>query len=198
MINKGQANSGSFITGWRDIKQCIDCKQDFMANSGIQRFCNECKSHREVCPECKGQKSIYDVTCGNSCAGKIKYRNSEKVRNAIEIGRIKAHKNASERTKRALTGKPNLSIRGNKNPNWKGGSKSIRRSTQVEELALKNWRRGVFSRDKYTCQYCGEVGGILNAHHIREWAKYPELRLELNNGLTLCIVCHKGIHRKRS
>lgn len=29
------------------------------------------------------------------------------------------------------------------------------------------------------------------AHHIRKWEDYPELRYEVSNGITLCRKCHK-------
>lgn len=58
------------------------------------------------------------------------------------------------------------------------------------------WRKKVFERDEYTCQVCGKVGGKLNAHHIREYARYPYLRYEVSNGITLCEKCHKKVHRK--
>ena len=78
---------------------------------------------------------------------------------------------------------------GSLNGNWKGGItplyRKIRNSFEYEE-----WRRKVFERDLYTCQYCGEIGGYLQADHIKPFALYPELRLELSNGRTLCIECH--------
>lgn len=52
------------------------------------------------------------------------------------------------------------------------------------------WYKNIFRRDQYTCQICGEVGGTLNAHHIRKFSKYIEHRFELNNGITLCKNCH--------
>lgn len=64
--------------------------------------------------------------------------------------------------------------------------KKIRQST-----SYKNWRTSVFQRDNFTCQECGERGGELNADHIKPFAFFPELRLELSNGRTLCIDCHK-------
>lgn len=80
-----------------------------------------------------------------------------------------------------------------KNPNWKGGimteNKKVRQS---EEYNI--WRISVFERDKYTCQDCGIIGNKLHSHHIKSFSKYKELRLDINNGLTLCFKCHKKLH----
>lgn len=59
----------------------------------------------------------------------------------------------------------------------------------------KAWRANVFSRDNYTCQKCGAHGVKINAHHKKQYAFYPELRYELSNGITLCVPCHKAVHR---
>lgn len=53
------------------------------------------------------------------------------------------------------------------------------------------WRIAVFERDHYTCVHCYKRGGILNADHIKPFAKFPELRLDISNGRTLCEPCHK-------
>ena len=59
-----------------------------------------------------------------------------------------------------------------------------------------NWRKRVFDRDNYTCQKCGQIGGTLNAHHIKHYKDYHKLRYELSNGITLCEKCHKELHKK--
>jgi 5-methylcytosine-specific restriction endonuclease McrA len=58
-------------------------------------------------------------------------------------------------------------------------------------VEYENWRKSVFERDNYTCQSCGEVGGYLHAHHIKSLSECSELSMDINNGKTLCIKCHK-------
>lgn len=81
--------------------------------------------------------------------------------------------------------------------NYKGGitpeNRAVRNSS---EYAL--WRVKVFERDGYTCQNCFQVGGTLHAHHLKGFAKYPALRFEVTNGLTLCEDCHGLIHQIQS
>lgn len=59
----------------------------------------------------------------------------------------------------------------------------------------KEWREQVFTRDDFKCQRCGQKGGKLNAHHIKQYALYPDLRFDPDNGITLCEVCHKEVHK---
>ena len=80
--------------------------------------------------------------------------------------------------------------KGDKHPNWKGGISS-EQSRVRGRIEFKLWRNAVFARDNWTCQECGKQGGRLNAHHIKSFAEYPELRFAIDNGKTLCYKCHK-------
>lgn len=58
----------------------------------------------------------------------------------------------------------------------------------------KRWRKSVYSRDKFQCQWPGcESRKKLNAHHIMKWADNPGLRYNVDNGITLCYLHHKMI-----
>ena len=87
-------------------------------------------------------------------------------------------------------------MRGESNPRWKGGieNKEIRNDKKEHS----SWRRRVFARDKHTCQKCKlfpKLKGQLNAHHLIPWSVNFYLRYNINNGLTLCISCHKEVHK---
>jgi len=77
--------------------------------------------------------------------------------------------------------------------NWQGGidekARGVRHSYRYEK-----WRQSVFERDDHICQECGESDCELHAHHVFEFVNYPEHRLEVWNGLTLCRDCHEKIH----
>lgn len=90
-----------------------------------------------------------------------------------------------------MKGRHNIKISGKNHWNWQGGKGSeylaIRKS-----LEYKQWRESVFKRDKYTCIKCGDNRGHnLNADHIKPFSLFPELRLVLENGRTLCESCHR-------
>lgn len=78
---------------------------------------------------------------------------------------------------------------GPNNHNWRGGTSSENDKIR-KGASFRIWREQVFDRDDYTCQICGEKGGILNADHIKPFSLFPELRFELSNGRTLCKKCH--------
>jgi len=75
--------------------------------------------------------------------------------------------------------------------NWVTDRSLIR---DTKQPWVPHWRNAVFRRDRYTCQSCGERGKQLNAHHVYSWKHFPERRIFLDTGITLCIDCHVGYH----
>lgn len=83
-----------------------------------------------------------------------------------------------------------MGSKGSKNSGWIDGrtpdNKRIRMSVEY-----RLWREAVFARDNFTCVNCGKRGGNLHADHIKPFSLFPELRLAIDNGRTLCVPCHR-------
>lgn len=84
---------------------------------------------------------------------------------------------------------PMYGLKGELHPNWKGTTPA--NTLMRNSVEYKEWRSQVFQRDDYRCLDCGERGGDLQADHIYPFATYPRLRLDINNGQTLCVPCHR-------
>ena len=96
----------------------------------------------------------------------------------------------SEKTKEKLS---NLN-KGEKSHLWKGGitEKNLKIRNSIE---MRLWREDVFERDNWTCQKTKIKGGKLCSHHIQNFAEFPELRFEVDNGITLSEKSHKEFHK---
>jgi len=125
---------------------------------------------------------------------KCKYCSAQAKRN-IKDGRNKGFYRTcgSKECTTAHYRDPDISVKkakplGKEHYKWKADRKLIKRPICSAE-GMK-WRRQVFERDNYTCKECGQRGRQLNAHHIFSYKYFPELRFELDNGITLCVLCH--------
>jgi len=55
----------------------------------------------------------------------------------------------------------------------------------------KEWRKSVCDRDGWKCKINNcDCNGRLEVHHILGFTEYPELRYDINNGITLCHYHH--------
>lgn len=90
------------------------------------------------------------------------------------------------------TGKPNTG-------RFEKGSTPWNKKTDDGRTSLKSleWIKKVLKRDNHTCQKCYVMHKKMNAHHIKPWNRYPELRFDLDNGMTLCNSCHSALHGKK-
>jgi len=164
-------------------------KRLILSRLGKPRF-----SGGKLSEEAKKKISIAQIGEGNSMWGRrgidspsFGRKHTEETKQKIKIARAKQVTTMESRIKRSILMKQywkNHPERRNKN------KKEDERSVKKHNLKYKLWRKAVFERDNYTCLICGERGGDLNAHHIKSWAKFPALRYDVKNGITLCIKCH--------
>jgi hypothetical protein len=97
-----------------------------------------------------------------------------------------------------------ISRSGIKHWNWDGGKSNLITKIRTS-FEYRQWRSDIFTRDNWDCQNCQVHGGRLHVHHIKplsviikenkvetiENAKECEEIWNINNGITLCIDCHK-------
>jgi hypothetical protein len=178
------------------------CSRECAALSKIRwSICLNCGKQYRTSKEAGNRNKCF---CSMDCAGAYKKGKplSEAWKSALsdaKKGKPIPHLHTSEvvaKISKSLTGKPQPWMRGTKHPNYKnGGAGYSERITAMGKLEYKNWRRFVFERDGYSCQQCQQSGKRLQAHHKKSWANYPELRYEVDNGITLCLKCHREFHR---
>ena len=177
------------------VKTCDRCMQQFEAKTGSRIRCQKCC----VCKICgKQMPNASDDFCGNSCAGKWKYKNSDKVKAALIVGIYCKQRGLS--ISKARKGKPRHDMRGDKNPRWSGGTYRIERHVEMGRVEYSEWRRSVFARDGFKCmnKLCTSGSSKLHAHHILSWKDHANKRYDIANGVTVCVPCHKMIHSSKS
>lgn len=91
-------------------------------------------------------------------------------------------------------GKKRSTISGKNCHFWKGGITTINDRIRTS-LEYKIWRKAIFERDKFICQKTGISGGFLHAHHINNFSEKEELRLAIDNGITLSKKSHEEFHK---
>lgn len=182
------------------LKRCMKCKQwkakdefniDRTRFDGRNPSCQGC-TRVKVRRTHKGRVSTFK---GKSHTEEAKRKLSEKNRGNKK--RLGIKHTLESRKKMSMTSR--LAGRtGEKCRRYKDGKTKERRGLRFS-AEYKQWRYDVYMRDGFTCQHCGDnKGGNLCAHHIKPFADYPELRLEISNGITLCEDCHKKVHSKQS
>jgi len=193
-FRKGQLKGAETTYVYKEA--CSSCGNPYLTLSNKQSdFCSNSCSHMGNAPWNKGKKGVQvawnkDKECpqlsGENNGNYNKHPSEEARRKMSELRKGKV---LSEEHKRNISESLKGKYIGEKNWNWKGGV-TPKRTKIWNSLNYKNWRESVFKRDEYTCQACSKRGGSLQAHHIKRFVDYPELRFDKDNGITLCKECH--------
>lgn len=125
-----------------------------------------------------------------SCAQKIEKNRPETLARRSELSRIQVFRQGGIPNRKPFGSSPDRSTKGEKNHRWRGG-----KCAKHTGLEYVEWRKRVYVRDGFTCQVCGQVGGKIHAHHLKSFSEFPDRRYLDDNGVTLCVPCHKEIHK---
>ena len=135
------------------------------------------KNYFKNCPGCGKEQGYKHKNCRDYAEAKGRLCNTCS----------NAKKNKGK--KRSAKHKDNIALAVHKR--W-GTDPSMPKSRHLRQTC---WSKEVKKRDKHTCAYCEATNVPVEAHHILSLAKHPELASLLNNGITLCVPCHKEEHR---
>ena len=158
------------------------------------------KTHFRSCPKCSKQigyisaknidKAVASATVCRSCSRKGMTHTSESRANMSK----------------AQTGK---TLSDEHCDNIRAGNKAYKKSvrdaytklygqkTKRKQYALRKWGKQIQERDDYQCQCCSKEKTTpynMHAHHIVPREHFPEMALDLSNGITLCFSCHRSLH----
>lgn len=154
--------------------------------SGVYLRTDECKKKISEGKKGKMPKNIEFIK--NYWKGK---KRPDMIGNTRAKGLIKSEK-WREVVKKANKNNNYASINiGEKHWRWKLDRSQLVKRQERNDSAYYDWRKRVWLRDNFKCKINNcDCSGKIIAHHILGWALYPELRYEINNGITLCHAHH--------
>ena len=179
----------------KDTKICKQCKSSFERQTtgtkkcGLLRwetrkFCsNPCKMEYSRTAEYRKENPPTKYWQGKKLSEEHKAKQS-----AAKVGKEPWNKG------KKLSPEHVAKLSGKNANNWQGG-KTSKNQIIRHRKEMREWRTAVYERDNYTCQECGDRSSkgnqvTLNAHHLKPFSQYPELRFDVDNGQTLCAPCH--------
>jgi len=189
-----------------------DCFNTYMIGRRISHPVNN--KTTKFCEICKKEFKTYRVErskfCSKKCLGisnglkRLGKPRSEATKQKIRDKRAEQVFSIEDRKKMSISAKNKPKVttktrirmslssrRGKENNMWKGGITPKNQKIRTS-LEYKLWREAVYKRDDFTCQECNDsTGGNLEAHHVKPFSLYPELRFAIDNGVTLCKKCHE-------
>lgn len=76
--------------------------------------------------------------------------------------------------------------------------KKLLENKELYPVSRNDKRVKLWTKKVLEIGYCEKCGSDkkLEAHHIIEWSKYPQGRVDLKNGMCLCLSCHTEEHKE--
>ncbi len=171
----------------------------------MRKICKTCNEEKEL-DKFVQQNGIYRNKC-KEC--KNKERRTGKPRKDFPKGHIPWNKGIKERTSKHRIYGPLSDLTKKKISESKKGTicseESNKKRTDAwlekgftfgrRSRTYQKWRKKVLEKDEYKCTKCGSTEN-LHIHHIIPWKECVEKRMDINNGLTLCVSCHLSLEKK--
>lgn len=149
--------------GKRLVKTCYACRCNFSGRG--KKYCN--------------------LSCsGIAQRGKTVSQDTKRKQKEAKLGTKQSAEVIKKRISHQL---------GEKNWRWISDRTEVvgRHNRSLHDPDYKRWRMGVYMRDNFKCRIPSqECKGRIEAHHILTWKDFPDLRYEVNNGITLCHAHH--------
>ena len=184
-------------------KKCIICNKEFKRRNqnfkwwATAKYCSrECYKKRIVGEDTKRKMSVAKLGNKNCLGYKHTDETRRKVSNALKGNtHCKGKKLEGIHREKVLAGlkkSPHQFPKGEKPWNYIVDRTLVRVGDRsINDGRYKEWRSIVKNRDGWKCKISNnDCSDKLEAHHILTWRNYPELRYEVNNGITLCHAHH--------
>jgi hypothetical protein len=176
---------------------CIDCGVEKKKTCAMR--CRPC-ANKNAWRSALVKERVSLAVKAKHCDPDFKTKHAEAVRNAMNDPLIKArHAEAMSAANKHSQNKPEIRI---KKSIARGGDGNIERIDRwkrgvdrYKQSDIYRWSVSVKCRDGNRCQHCG-VTSQLHAHHIKQRSMFPELALDISNGITLCKTCHVSEHQR--
>lgn len=183
----------------------VECKGNYMKEHSKKENNSNYKAVTVKC-DCCGK----DITKPPSLVKEHNFCNRECMANYMKTGKtVKCYicgkdfykiKSQAERSEKHFCSENckheyQKGLVGELNPQYNPNLTDEERIVNRDYLEYTNWRDEVYKRDDYTCQKCGQRKGDINAHHLDGYHWDKEHRTDINNGVTLCVSCHKSFHK---
>ncbi len=179
--------SPCFIKRVKNVFCSQGCHHAYQKSTRVSCICVTCGGEFKQNPY-RAQKAR-EHYCSKSCSPKAAIRNCEICSKQFKTSNHFVKLGRGRYCSRKCYG---LSERGPNNPGWKDDKYSESRKARNSKLS-KEWRDTVFTRDEGKCRKC-DSGENLRGHHLFSFARYPDLRFEISNGITFCNLCHLEFH----
>lgn len=177
-----ECNSESMVSfsNFKAGKRCVACGTKKSADSGRQSLEQVRKIFKDA-----GCEMLSDVY--KDSHSPLRYTCACKNTAVTTLARFKSGSRCQKCKRTRLSGE--------NSPHWNPELTDAEREYRRDVPGYREWRDSVYERDDYTCQSCGVRGEKINAHHLENYSENKALRLDVNNGITLCYPCHRAFHK---